>query len=323
MRIKSITWVGGQADGSSITGVGFDPDIVLEVAEAFVGGAGGCFRTASMSGDLTKPASATALAANYIQSLITDGFTIGTAATVNLNNTKNYSALCILTHSADCKQGTYTGNGTSQGISGIGFAPDLVLVFGDTTQQPVWGYRGIAANNALYFIDNSVITANGFASFDADGFTVGSDATLNSNGVTYYYIAFKEAANFLDILTYAGDGSDNRNISNNDSNQCNDAWVRGYTGTFTNVTTAWHTNRVGPSTDSTGRFNDQNSQANEIQQLTATGVQVGTSNHVNNSGLSYVLVSWTNGNSQAAAGQPISQRHFGIPTHPGSRGRWN
>ena len=83
---------------------------------------------------------------------------------------------------------TWTGNGTSQSITGVGFQPDFV-----------WGKeRSNTSGNELldstrgatnYLTSNSngqqATSAQGLQSFDSDGFTVGNDGAWNQNGETY------------------------------------------------------------------------------------------------------------------------------------------
>ena len=47
----------------------------------------------------------------------------------------------------------------------------------------------------------------------SDGFTVGSNATVNTNATVYHYVAWNEVAGLMDVGTYSGDGADNRNIT--------------------------------------------------------------------------------------------------------------
>ena len=82
----------------------------------------------------------------------------------------------------------WTGNGTSQSITGVGFQPDWV-----------WGKeRSNTSGNELldstrgatnYLTSNSngqqATSAQGLQSFDSDGFTVGNDGAWNQNGETY------------------------------------------------------------------------------------------------------------------------------------------
>ena len=87
-QVISGSYTGNATDGRSITGVGFQPDVVI-VKSASTGIA--VLRTSSMSGDNTKPMTgATALTANQIQSLTSDGFTVGTDSAVNASSTTYY-----------------------------------------------------------------------------------------------------------------------------------------------------------------------------------------------------------------------------------------
>jgi hypothetical protein len=81
----------------------------------------------------------------------------------------------------------YTGNGSTQSITGVGFQPDLVWTKG----------RSAADNNSLFDIVRGVTkelnsngtgaegTASGVASFDTDGFTLGSNVGINGSSKTY------------------------------------------------------------------------------------------------------------------------------------------
>jgi hypothetical protein len=84
---------------------------------------------------------------------------------------------------------TYTGNGTSQSITGVGFQPDFIWVK-DIVQTGEWhmlsdssrGTNSQIFSNAQNAQDtkSTVIT-----SFDSDGFSVGSDALVNANTREY------------------------------------------------------------------------------------------------------------------------------------------
>ena len=68
------TYAGNGVNATGITGVGFQPDFVLVKGGANIA----VLRTSSMAGDLSKAmAGATALAANLVESLDADGFTVG------------------------------------------------------------------------------------------------------------------------------------------------------------------------------------------------------------------------------------------------------
>ena len=82
---------------------------------------------------------------------------------------------------------TYTGNGGTQSISGVGFssAPDFVWiknrsgVYDHKLLDSVRGATKILASNLT---SAEATEASGLTSFDADGFTVGSQAAYNGSG---------------------------------------------------------------------------------------------------------------------------------------------
>jgi len=99
--------------------------------------------------------------------------------------------------------GTYSGNnGTTQGITGVGFQPDFVIIlpqgsgkrFGwKTDQDTTYAFKSdAAAGGGTYYMEDHI------TAFGADGFTVGDgtgDSNLfNTTGTTYTYIAFKAQA---------------------------------------------------------------------------------------------------------------------------------
>lgn len=88
----------------------------------------------------------------------------------------------------------YTGNGSTQAVTGLGFAPDLVWVKSRSTagKSHVW-YDRVRGNFSL-FSDNTAAEVAGYlASLDSDGFTasVTPNDTANANGTTYVGWAFK------------------------------------------------------------------------------------------------------------------------------------
>ena len=82
----------------------------------------------------------------------------------------------------------YTGTGSSNAITGVGFQPDLLWIKSrSNTYSHSWtdAVRGkdnkIASNNT-----NAAYTDSGqLASFDSDGFTLNTDAGVNNNGSTF------------------------------------------------------------------------------------------------------------------------------------------
>jgi len=82
----------------------------------------------------------------------------------------------------------YTGNGSTQSITGVGFQPDWTWIKsrGDTSNHRIYdGVRG--ATKVIYSnLTNAEGTdANGLTSFDSDGFSLGTEGQSNGNGVNF------------------------------------------------------------------------------------------------------------------------------------------
>ena len=210
---------------------------------------------------------------------------------------------------------TYSGNGTSQSITDVGFQPEVVIIKGGANHT-VWTSSAMSADATAYFTDNLANFAGGITGLVSGGFTVGSDVTVNASGTTYHYIAMADSANDeMQVGSYAGDGNDDRNITvgfipmmvfiKADAAQVAIWRPASLTGdnshTFRNVGT-------------TG--------ANLIQNLTGAsldGFQVGADVRVNGSGNTYYWValkgkqsSFSNGNY---TGNDWDDRNITDPTH--------
>ena len=93
--------------------------------------------------------------------------------------------------SAQCGAITYTGNGGTNAISGLGFRPDLIWCkVRNTTSNPPMVDSSRGANKVIFSsVGNAEATSADISSFDSDGFTLtgtGSyDANFNASGNTY------------------------------------------------------------------------------------------------------------------------------------------
>jgi hypothetical protein len=110
----------------------------------------------------------------------------------------------------------YTGTGASNAISGAGISPDLVAIRARTVATG-WRWtdnvRGVTKSIDSSSQNAEATEANGLTSFDADGFTVGSDTDYNDNGVNYIAFLFQEVADAFDIVAYAGNGTGGRTVA--------------------------------------------------------------------------------------------------------------
>ena len=79
----------------------------------------------------------------------------------------------------------YTGNGSTQSITGVGFQPDFV--WGKNRNTTNWHdledvVRGVTKRLSSNETDAEATETNNFTSFDSDGFSVGSGPNVNGNG---------------------------------------------------------------------------------------------------------------------------------------------
>jgi hypothetical protein len=276
IKMASGTYTGDANDDRAIA-VGVQPDFVM-VKDA--GNSEGAARSSSMNGDITKPmGSLTAFQADTIQSLDPNGFTIGTDNSVNRKN-RTYYWSAFKANAQAMKVGTYSGNGTTQSITGVGFQPELVILMGNNAQRAAARYSGAART---YGFDASTGVTTGVTAFGADGFSVGAAAEANANNVAYHYVAFNDFANSISVGSYTGNNTDNRSIATPNF-QPEFVMVRA-DDTATGRAANWHPSAFAG--DNTLLFANTASGTNRIQAFQATGFQLGTSTDVNANTVNY------------------------------------
>ena len=82
----------------------------------------------------------------------------------------------------------YTGNSSTNNITGVGFQPDLTwLKCRDDSHNPIWfdAIRGVTKRLQSHSNAEESTVSNSLTSFDSDGFTLGSSGGENNNGNTY------------------------------------------------------------------------------------------------------------------------------------------
>ena len=128
---------------------------------------------------------------------------------------------------------TYTGNSSTQSITGVGFKPDWVWIKerGPAAENHnlIDSTRGtskiLASNNS-----NAEFTSTRFTSFDADGFTLANNNETNDSGSTYVAWCWKAGGG---TTSTNNDGSVTSTVQANTKAQFS---VVSYTGTGANAT---------------------------------------------------------------------------------------
>jgi hypothetical protein len=111
-----------------------------------------------------------------------------------------------------------TGTGATAEVTGVGFAPDMLLQGRRTA--PDWPtsdrLRGAAKNLGTPYTQAETTPSPAYIdSYDMDGVTLGSGNAVNGSGLTYIEYFFKRATGFFDVVAYMGDGVAGRTLNHN------------------------------------------------------------------------------------------------------------
>jgi len=101
---------------------------------------------------------------------------------------------------------TYTGNGSTQSVTGVGFQPDFVWIksrSAATSNKLTDIVRGITKGFVSNTMAEETTDLNGLTAFGSDGFTLGTDSVYNNSGVTY--VAWCWKAGGAAVTNTAGD----------------------------------------------------------------------------------------------------------------------
>jgi hypothetical protein len=105
----------------------------------------------------------------------------------------------------------YTGNGSTQTISGLGFSPDLVWIKGRSgaTDHALYDtVRGVQQQLESNTTTDETTESTGLTAFNSDGFALGALAQANTSSATYAAWCWDESVSAgFDIVTYTGNGS--------------------------------------------------------------------------------------------------------------------
>ena len=114
--------------------------------------------------------------------------------------------------------GTYTGTGSSNAITGLGFQPDHVVIkMRSTANQDFQIFDAVRGVNKVLRWNTQEAEGTQttrLTSFDSDGFTVGTENITNQSSKNFVYWAWKEDATAgFDMVKYTGNGSSPRTVS--------------------------------------------------------------------------------------------------------------
>lgn len=179
------------------------------------------------------------------------------------------------------EMGMYAGNGVNDRLIPVTFQPGVVIVKSSGASVGVIRTSTMNSGDSKRFSANA-ITTNYIKTFTSTGFTVGTDALVNSVGNNYYWVAIKERNNFCKCVNYTGNASDDRTIAGVGFTP--DA-VLILAGDNNSGIGSWLSDRQ-PAGQAT-RFNNGNTAVNRIQTFNSDGFQIGTDVVVNTNLVAY------------------------------------
>ena len=278
MYVKTGNYTGNGVDNRSITGIGFQPDVVI--VKRMDGADGAFFRSASMaSGKSITLRSDSGVVDNVIQALNSDGFEVGTDNAVNLN-TATYTYIALKDDgSGDFGYGSYVGNGTDARSITLQstFAFNWLVIKGDLGRTGAYKNAALTGDKThpFYFSGTNLDQIQATMSTTTGTVELGTSDFVNANAVTYYWFGFKEVSGQSYSSTYNGNGTDNRDITA-PGFEPTFVWIKQETSSDPRFRTSGHTGDNSQSFDSTQG-------ANDIQGFVSTGFTLGNNSQVNTS----------------------------------------
>ena len=282
LRMASGTYDGNGNDNRSISGLGFQPDVVIVKWDD---GEVAMLSTSTMAGDTSKRlVGGNSFDSNRIQVLEADGFQVGNHGSVN-GSGRTYYWTAFKAANGVLKVGTYTGNGGTQSITGVGFSPEYLVLAPNSGERAVQWFAG-SANT--YRFENDGGVGNAVTNTGPDGFTLGSANDANRSGVAFHYVAFNQVAGNVKVGSYAGTGSSGLSVSGVGF-QPDYLMVRSQ-----GTATGQHRNAVVPGSESMYFTNNSNITTG-ITALQSDGFQLGNHSSVNSSSTTFQYVAFRNG----------------------------
>lgn len=218
--MNAVTWTGTGAT-RSITGVGFQPDLVWSKSRSNAETHKLVDSTRGATKALSSETTGDEVTESGLTSFDSDGFTIDGATDTGYNtNTYTYVGW-------NWKKGvtpgfdvvTYTGNGAARTIShSLGAVPHFMIVKARTTAStdqgwPVYHRNNTAAPETDYLLLNSTAATADLDTVWNDTaptssvFSVGTNALVNTNNDTYLAYLWTEISGFSRFGTYTGNAS--------------------------------------------------------------------------------------------------------------------
>ena len=208
--VRTGTYLGDGQVSQEISGLGFQPDVVIVKAET---DRRAIIRVTGMpEGKSKKLDDNKALEPDRLESFTADGFIVGNHDEINQDGILYYwVALKEVAGKLDV--GQYVGDGNNlRTVTVDNMLPQAALIIPAGNDLCV--YHAIEMDYyETYAFDGSGLVNDSIAWNDVNTIKVGTSHSVNENTKDYYFIALKSTENEIDEGSYFGNGQDGRTIS--------------------------------------------------------------------------------------------------------------
>jgi hypothetical protein len=186
---KVGSYTGNNQVAQAITGVGFQPDVVIVLGAST---RNAYIKTDTMSATNSKSFSGS-LDAVGITAIGADGFTVGTSANTN-GGTETFHYIALKQATGLLKTVSHTGTGSSQDVTGLGLTPATIFIVQGASVAVVFR-GGLQTGDAAYQVDTTNTSTTRITGTASGQFTVGTSSTTNNatGPVVYHDIAIASA----------------------------------------------------------------------------------------------------------------------------------
>lgn len=284
------TYTGNGSDDRNITGLGFQPGLVItkNATNATALNTRSAMITPEVYGDNGDLISAVAATPNTIQSILSDGFQVGTAVYSNNSGDTFYYLAFEATDFATpsgtfvMDSGTYTGTGSAFSVTGLTFEPQLVIIKPTTATVATFRMTYLRGDVTWFLGSAGANFTGGITSLNSDGFSIGTSANDNTLGVVYHWQAFGNAFNpqtnsgaaDFAMGCYIGNSLDNRDIGIATGFQPDFVLTRRTASDMVFRTSSF-------SGDASSSMSTAGDVTDRIQAFNSNGFQIGTNTQVN------------------------------------------
>ncbi len=285
------SYTGDANYGHAITGVGFQPDLVIikDIAANFA-----MIRTSNMPAGAAKAlADNASLSYDQILSLDADGFTLGNGAETN-NSGHTYHWVAMRAGTGSMILGQYVGNGYGSRNIDISMDPQAVLIIPADGEKPVFHTQDMGYDESYPFDGGGEIN-RAIHYIIPYSFQIGDSYNVNRDGSIYYYVAWHSGNGIIDNGYYDGalfSELDDRDLINADTDHQ-------YVIIQADTSEPTVQRMASLSGDSSLLFLKQGVESNLIQDMWPIGIQVGSDPAVNTYPYTYYILSFGNSTAQA------------------------